>query len=374
MRAPITTPPLILKPLATTLNIPLGSLGILTTLPILMFVVFSSFSSITAKNLGLKQATLMAIGLTLLGSLLRLIVTMPTIIIGTILIGIGIAHLNVFMPSLVGTFFPEKVGLYTTIYTFSMFFGNAIFNLLTAPASHFFGWHSILVILALPPFLSFVGWAIISRTLPKVNEDTSSRKTHTVKSMWRNPNAWLLLVMFGIQSVLSYTYSAWMPSLMSYHNLSANAVGSLTSVFAIIGLLIALCLPQLLIQLSSKQICYLIAIVNLLGLIAGGMLFFQNTSSILFWLIQSVLIGVIVGFFFVNIMTMFVTKTRTPVETISISSMAQTGGYFMGGIAPLIYGVAFSKNPTGNIQVVVELCLVLVMLFTSLKIAKIKYI
>jgi len=44
---------------------------------------------------------------------------------GTILIGLGIAHLNVLMPAFLMVYAPNKIALYTSAYSFSMMFGMA---------------------------------------------------------------------------------------------------------------------------------------------------------------------------------------------------------------------------------------------------------
>ncbi len=169
MRSPITTPPLLLGHLANQLQVHQSQLGILTTLPLVMFMLFSNFAAKPIMRFGLKRALLYALLAIVLGSALRMVMTMPTMILGTIFIGIGIAHLNVFMPSLVSAYFPNKIGLYTTLYSFAMIFGNMLFNLITAPISNQFGWQTIILILLLIPIISCLSWLLISRVIPEKN-------------------------------------------------------------------------------------------------------------------------------------------------------------------------------------------------------------
>ena len=83
LRTPITTLPLMLGDLANKLEVSKSSLGILTTLPLIMFMLFSSVASTILKKWGFKKSLLGTLAILLVGSLLRLIVTMPTMIIGT---------------------------------------------------------------------------------------------------------------------------------------------------------------------------------------------------------------------------------------------------------------------------------------------------
>lgn len=379
MRAPITTPPLFLGHLASALRVTPGSLGILTTLPLVMFMLFSNFASKPMVVFGLKKALWLAVGLVVVGSGLRLIMTMPTMLGGTILIGIGIAHLNVFMPSMVTAYFPDKIGTYTTLYSFSMILGNTIFNLITAPVSAMFGWKMMMGVLLAMPVVALVGWSLIYRFVAekvKVSQHQVSRETQTRPQIrvWTNWRAWPFLLTFGGQATLSYTFTAWMPSLMTYHHVSSNTTGVIMACFAFIGLPLSIVLPNVLTMASERLLVLLTLIAGGCGLIAGGMLFWQNTASVVFWTLESLLLGIAIGFFFMTAMTMFAMKTGSPYETAKLSGMAQAGGYLMSAFGPSLYGVAFAAHPTGVLQNIVYVVLVAMMLLACLQVVRTKHL
>lgn len=374
MRAPITTPPLILGQLAHALGTQSSQLGILTTLPLVMFMLFSNFAAKPMGWLGLKKALLLAVGIVIVGSGLRLIMTMPTMIVGTVLIGIGIAHLNVFMPSLVAAYFPRKIGLYTTLYSFSMIFGNMVFNLSAAPIAQLLGWQMILVFLLIIPLVSFGGWLVIARTVEEkifVQRSHNNHKQQTPMRLWTNLAAWPFLLTFGGQAIISYTFTAWMPALMEFHHVSAGNVGIVMACYALVGLPVSVFLPNLVTSLPQKNLVRMTLGAGTCGVIASVMLFWQNTSSMIFWLLQSLLIGVAIGFFFITAMTMFAAKTDSPYDTARLSGMAQAGGYCMSAFGPSLYGIAFAANPTGVIQTICYLILAMMMTITCLMIVKI---
>lgn len=373
MRSPITTLPLMLKELATNLHVAQSQLGILTTLPLIMFLVFSNFASVLLNRMGFKKAMVVAIGTLVAGSFLRLIITMPTMLLGTCLIGAGIAHLNVFMPSLVTAYFPDRIGLYTTLYSFAMIFGNAIFNLITAPVVQMWGWKSMMWLLVIMPLLALISWLLVTTWLPeKINHADIKRHVKSDLQVWNNKHAWPFLLTFGGQATMSYTFSAWMPALMAYHQVPAGIIGVITASFALIGLPISIFLPQLLVIFRQRGKSLLIWSAGLCGLIAAGMLFVQNTSSVVFWMTESLLIGYAIGVFFIFDMTMFAVKTDNPYATAKLSGMAQAGGYLMSAFGPSLYGLAFATNPTGNLQNSVYLGLVLIALVSSLLIVRIE--
>lgn len=377
MRSPITTLPLILNQLADKLQVAPARLGILTTLPLVMFLIFSNFAAATLEKLGFKKSLILVLGLIVIGSGLRLMITMPTMLFGTALIGIGIAHLNVFMPALVTAYFPEKIGLYTTLYSFSMIFGNAVFNLITAPAVTAFGWKSIVWLMLLAASAAFLGWVTILNWLPEKIEkkQPSSANTHSVNiNYWKNIKAWPFLLTFGGQATLNYTFTAWMPALMTTHHVSSDAVGIIMAVFALIGLPITIFVPQLLVGLQKKGQLVTILSAGVAGTAAAGMLFFQNTASILFWTIESFLIGYAICIFFIFDMTMFAIKTKDPYKTAKLSGMAQAGGYLISAFGPSLYGIAFANNSNGMIQNIVYIGLVLMSMIAGFAIVSIKEI
>ena len=117
-----------------------------------------------------------------------------------------------------------------------------------------------------------------------------------------------------------------------------------------------------------------IAVAAVMSLIGAVMLFDQETSSVVYWFLLTILIGFATSFFFLYTMTMFAAKTSSPVETARLSGMAQAGGYFMSAFGPMLYGMAFTANPNGVIQNVVYLVLVIVMIVAAVMMAMTKHL
>ncbi|SUP59277.1 cyanate transporter [Weissella viridescens] len=65
MRAPVTTLPLMLNQIAASLHVATSQLGILTTIPLVMFVLVSNFAAKTMQLMGLKRAMAFAVAMIL---------------------------------------------------------------------------------------------------------------------------------------------------------------------------------------------------------------------------------------------------------------------------------------------------------------------
>lgn len=140
LRLPFTSIPPIISDIAKSQHVSVEQLGILTTVPLIAFAVFSSIVPKIAEKLGLERAFALMLLLMTIGSLMRIVNT-PFLYFGTLLIGIGIAHMNVLLPSVVRTYFPSRIGPVTSIFVFSMGLATAVGSSLAAPITHATNWH-----------------------------------------------------------------------------------------------------------------------------------------------------------------------------------------------------------------------------------------
>lgn len=167
MRAPIVTIPLIIDQLARQLKTAVGNLGILTTIPLIMFLLFSIVVAKEMTRFGLRRALNFGLTALVLGALLRLDVAWPMLLLGTVLVGLGITHLNVLTPSVVAAYEPNQTALYTTSYSMAIMVGSAVFSLLTHPLSTAFGWWSVLAALLLLTMFPWLMWLAFRLPMPK---------------------------------------------------------------------------------------------------------------------------------------------------------------------------------------------------------------
>lgn len=91
--------------------------GLLTGVPLFSFAVFSPVAPGFARRLGLDRALWVALLLLTAGILGRTVPVEAAVWSGTVLIGTGIAFLNVLLPSLVKRELPSRVSQVTVIYT-----------------------------------------------------------------------------------------------------------------------------------------------------------------------------------------------------------------------------------------------------------------
>ncbi len=107
-------------PLLSTIRDELGlsnwSAGIITSLPLIAFAAMSTVAARFGNRFG--NMIMILVGLLLLstGTVARSIPYTPLLFVGTAVIGIGIALMNVLLPAFLKEKFPNKVGRMTSVY------------------------------------------------------------------------------------------------------------------------------------------------------------------------------------------------------------------------------------------------------------------
>ncbi|WP_423216158.1 CynX/NimT family MFS transporter [Streptococcus equinus] len=335
MRIPFTTIPTVLSDVADGLGVSVNSLGILTSIPLIMFAFCSSLAPRLADKFGLEKLFTMVLVALFAGSIMR-VFNLPSLYIGTMIIGISIAMMNVLFPSIILANQPFRIGLLTTVYTTAMGIASSVASSVAVPIVKMTSWKGLIVILSLLILIALAVW------FPNTFHNHMTEKdehTHSA-SLWKNKAAIALLIFGGLQSLLFYTGMTWLPTMASQAGVSSEAAGILASIYSLMSLPFSLTIPTLTTSLSSKNRKIMLAIVSICGIAGTGMLLFQ-TSSFTYWLIVNILIGIAVSALFPYMLVAFSMKSHTPSQTAQLSGMVQSGGYLLAAFGPTLFGYSF---------------------------------
>ena len=134
-----------------------SSLGVLTSLPLLMFALFSSFATRLAQKNGLEHLFTYSLIVLTVGSVIR-IFNLPLLYLGTLLIGASIAIFNVLLPSLIQANYPQKISFLTTVYVTTMGIATALASYLSVPITQATSWKGLILCLSLVCLLTLFVW------------------------------------------------------------------------------------------------------------------------------------------------------------------------------------------------------------------------
>ena len=339
VRTPITGVGTIISYIQNDLGISYTLAGFLTTIPLLAFAIVSPFAPRIARKLSMEYTLFYSLILLAVGIILRSFGNISLLIFGTILIGVAISFGNVLFPSFFKAKYPYRVGLLTGIYTVSMNISAAASLAFSQPIAELtdYGWQGALGCTVILVIITMIVWIPILRG-NRVNTANANQDKKAIK-IWKSPLAWAIAMAMGMQSLLFYCATAWIPEILVSQGFSLDKAGIMASVFQLSQMPMTFFIPILAEKLSSQRsivyfftICYFIS----------GLLF-QWTDLMLIWMI---LLGLAAGASFGLVLMFFTLRTKTAYEASEISGFAQSFGYLVAAIGPVLFG--FIQEVTGS--------------------------
>jgi len=321
-----------------------GTRSFLTSLPVLCFAVVGATGMTLARRLGIHRGLGVALGLLVAGLLVRAIGDPVLLLAGTFIACAGIAFANVLLPAVVKEGFPNRFGAVTGAYSAVMSLGAATAAGVTVPIAEAAGsWRIGLGVWALLAGLALLAW------MPHLRDHGRSRGDGTRVSLWREPVAWAVTVLFGTQSLFAYVVMSWVPSIYADAGFSDATAGLLLAVSILVGVPVFFLAPTLAIRASSQG--HLVAVLTVLLAIGFAGLWLAPVAGAWVW---AVLIG-IGGAVFPVVLTLFGIRTATAADTTALSSMGQSIGYLLAAPGPFVVGLL--RESTGSWSVPIALLL-----------------
>ncbi|MGD7705472.1 CynX/NimT family MFS transporter [Microlunatus sp. Y2014] len=345
LRPPITGVGPLIPMLGNDLGLDNTALGVLGALPLLGFAVTSMFVHLLAARLGVNRAVALALVGLALGMLLRSGPLPAGLWIGTVVIGGTIAIGNVLLPAIVKRDYASHLSLATGVYTSVMSGMAGVGAGLAVPITAALdgNWRLTLAVWVALCVAALLAWLprlrrsqqppvarAVGRADPPVTP--TSPPEGSGRGMWRSPLAWLVTGFMALQSTVFYLVLTWLVTMEGVLGIPpAEAGWHLFGVQAVAipsGLVVSAVMHRLPDQRALAAGCgAAIGIATLGGLFAPQLL--------LLWL---ALLGVGTGSSFVVAMSLVAMRTRTAAQTAQLTGMAQSVGYLLACIGPVLAG------------------------------------
>ena len=336
LRSPFTVLPIILGDISQGLGVEVSSLGILTSLPLLMFALFSAFASRLAKKIGLEHLFTYCLLLLTIGSVIR-IFNLPLLYLGTLIVGASIAIFNVLLPSMIQANQPQKISFLTTLSVTAMGISTAIASYLSVPITQASSWKGLILVLSLLCLVTLLVW------LPNHRHNhylEGQQEKKSKENILKNRHVWAIIVFGGLQSLLFYTSMTWLPTMAVSAGISNSDAALLASIFSLISIPFSMTVPSLTTRLSDGHRRIMLTIISIAGMMGIAMLLYP-ANNFLYWLVVHLLIGTACSALFPYLMVCFSLKTSSPEKTAQLSGLAQTGGYILASFGPTLFGYSF---------------------------------
>jgi CP family cyanate transporter-like MFS transporter len=306
--------------------------SLLTTAPVLCLGLFGPLAPVASRRMRSERVVLLFLAVLVLGLLLRGAGTVPALLIGSVLVGIGIGIVNVLLPALIKKDFPRSAALMTGVYTMALSTGAALASGLTVPLSKLLAgsWPWALAAWVLPVLVAMVAW------LPRLGDgaEADPGRRLRLRGIWTNALAWQVTLFMGLQSALAYCVFGWLAPILRDRGLSDVGAGALVSVSIVAQVVAALVTPVAATrgrdQRPAVVVCMALNMAGLLGCVFGP------PSVALLW---AIVLGIGQGASFALALTLIVLRAPDARTAGQLSSMAQGVGYCLAAAGPLLVGL-----------------------------------
>ncbi len=296
-----------------------------------------------------EKTLLLGLIVLLVGICIRSISMTLFIFFGTLLVGVGIAIGNVLLPVVVKEKFPQKFGLMTSVYSTSMGLFASLASGISIPLANDLklGWEGALIVWGVPAIIAILVWILLLRLNPAKGNAVKSVSI-SANRIWRSPLAWKIALFMGFQSSLFYITMSWLPEILYNYGISRGTAGWLLSFTQIVGVPASFLVPILAGRLRSQVwIAFALGMCSIVGY--GGL---WMGSSYPIMIISIILIGIALGGNFPLALSYIGIRARNGNQAAELSGMAQSTGYILAAIGPILIGYLYDMTQVWTIPII----------------------
>lgn len=357
LRAPFTGAGALINTISCEFSLSPGMSGLLTTIPLLAFAAVSPLVVPLAERIGagrLLFASSLVLGA---GVCIRSLLGGIGVFAGTVIIGAAIAVGNVLLPAIIKSKFPQKIEMMTSLYTVVMQIVSAVSTAASVPLSIAFGWKAALgvwlVTVACAAVVCFVCKSLrLSRTYDDSlgegertgqNDNAGSGKAGTIRrnaapgSIYRSKMTWWVTLYMGVQSMMFYSFIAWLSPMLQTKGYSDVVSGYLLSVYVIMGMAGSAMLPFIMKKNKDQSVT---------GILLGALYLAGMVCMLLAGYFAALIAGILLCGFCSGTcvsfsMALFGLHTSNGQSASRLSAVAQSAGYLVAAIGPVALGKLF---------------------------------
>jgi cyanate permease len=318
------------------LGLPAGIAGLLTTIPVLCMGILAPAGPRLAARLGAAAAFAACLAAIIAFGVARALAPdIPTILATTLGIGLGIGTAGAIPSMIVSRRLPSRPALGTGAYAGGIVAGSTLASGLAVPLATGDDWRRALLIISLVSIGALVAWVLLVGV-----GDRPARGPSALRLPWRDATAWLLVVAFGLQSVLFYGIVSWLPNAFVERGWNATEAGALIAVFNGVGLFTTIGLPLVADRVGRRRPQLLVSSVIAVAALVGVILVPDLAYG---WV---AILGLALGAVFPLVLTLPLDVADDPARVGSVAALMLLGGYMLSSFGPVVLGAA--RDVTGD--------------------------
>ena len=334
LRAGLAAYPAVLGQVRNTLGISAGVAGLVQAASLVAMGLGSFLAVRLTARFGRAHSMTASVAVLLVGTLLRLVPNLATLVVGSVGLGAGIGLAGVLLSGLVKEHLAQRAGLVTGLYVVAMLIGATVAsagavplsNALSGPAQSMGAW-------AVPAAVALAVWLPIAARMNRTEVDGAAV---VQKLPWRAPLARVFAGYMVLSSMQFYGWLTWLAPYYADRGLSAQSAALLLSLYSIGQIPAALAFPALAERhhrwLAWAWVGIGMAIVGSLAILLVPRVPFGPWPWVL-------LVSLGVGAGFPMGLTLVSWKSRTPEQAAGSTAVGLGVGYLGAAVAPLLMGV-----------------------------------
>ncbi len=357
MRSPIFSVSSLLPMISSHFDLTKFMSGLITTIPLAAFAIVSPFVPWIFRKIGMGYTMLAGFILIFAGMLIRSFAGLPGLYIGTGILGTGIAFCNVLMPVIIKTFFPDRIGFVTGVYSTTMPVFSGIAAAVNVPLAVGLGlgWNGALAFWCIFPILAVLCW------LPQMKEASAIGSIGSEKSkrtaIWKSPMLLAITAYMGIQAIQCYAISTWLPTIAATNGFSETVAGYMGSFLQFASIPGAFLVPIMDAKFKKKSLVNtLFCFSYFIGFI--GLWLFPKTLPLIY--ISLIFTGLGMGATFSIVLLFIARRTKTAQDATLLSGVSQSAGYLLAAVVPPIFGAIFDSTGSWALPLLILAALSLV--------------
>ena len=338
LRTPITSVGAIIGPLKNLLEINNTVAGLITTIPLIAFAIFSPLVTKISNKIGLEKTIFLATIVASIGLLLRFYINTSIFFVTTFIIGVGITVGNVLLPGLTKKYFPENLGVMTGFYAVVMNISASIAAGISYPILNTnIGGEKFSTGLAVNIWLiiSLINIIIYSVIIKNNKVEKIDNKKIGSKGYLKSLKMWSVMLSMGLQSALFYCSVSWFAEIMISKGFTPSEAGLLLSISQFAQFPSTFLVPVLAEKIKNRLIIPIFITMGYIVSLIGMIHIHGNFSLMIIYIVLFALAG---GGSFSYVMYLFSAKSKNEEEAADVSGLAQAGGYWLAAIFPPLLG------------------------------------
>ncbi|MFI6239676.1 MFS transporter [Micromonospora sp. NPDC050795] len=343
LRAVVTSLGALLDEVRDGLGLSGVTAGLVTTLPTIAFAGLGALTPWLVRRVAPARVLVVAMLALAVGQVLRVATDSALIFVLTSALALsGIAVANILLPMLVKQHFPHRTGLVTGAYTMALTVGTTVAAASAVPIAHAFGsWRAGLGVWAAMAAVAVLPWvplALRARAAARRATPTAVVATPARVRPARTRLGWAMAVYFGAQSLSGYAIMGWLAQLFRDAGYQPESAGLLLAGVTALGVPIALLMPTLAGRLGSLRPLVL-GLTTASALAYLGLALAPHGAALLWVALLAIGQGA-----FPMILTAIGLRARTAEGTVALSAFAQSTGYVIAALGPLMVGILYEAT------------------------------